>query len=879
MGRRLVVALGFTFLLFFSVAGGAFAFNDVGPDHPYLDAITTLSDRGAISGFDDGTFRPDSLVTRQQFAKIIVKTLGLAVTGTEVCPFIDVTKGTSSTDPFYPDKYVAVCAAQGIAAGKSPSTFVPGNPISRYQLITMVVRAMDTLYPGALETPPADYQSTWDPALSSVHGDNARRAEFNHLLAGLRLSHIDPNDPMPRGEVAQVLARVSSQFVAPLPYYPMDNVHALAVRPGGKELYAYSWDPSVLLVVDLAAPGYPVIGDIPLTGRRGIPGSSLSFSADGTRAFLCRVLDPGYEYGALTDTPSPNYVAVIDAVKRQVEFTVDMPPGLVVAQAPVPSPDGKWLYVAANTFDGKQNHLGVAKIDLGQRKMVDFLVVEGANFLAGSADGKRLYVARGLDLADGSPAPNLLSVVDTGTFAVTASVPVGKGPRYVAVTPDGRKAYVFSQLSNDTTVIDLETATVVTTLDIGADRSTIAIAPDGRKAYITLPGSGFTFQFGYGVAVIDVRTDTFMGAVPVHIEPITIAMDPDGTKTYVSDGNANGRNPAHVHVIDTVSDRYLRPIILRPAATIMPTAIDVSHDGQTLFVLSEGKVNEDKRVLVVDIASRTVLHWLPFKAPRALKVSADGTKVYVLCEQELDVVDSATFQTIRSVNLSGVYPDLGDGGMDQEVFSFIFNRTESLAYLSAVSEQVVVVNMTTGQVVGRIPFAEQPMHVARGLALSPDGAKLFVSDYHSNTVSVIDTISKTVIKKIPVVDQPTAIRVSADGKRVYVLGRLGMAAVSVFDAQTYGLIRTYAWSVSQAIDFELPADERYIYFADWDPNWFIAYDLQEDKAVKIVKTGLDPFNMVSSPDKRYIYITNFTSDSVSIFDTQANDMIGSITLR
>ncbi len=50
----------------------------------------------------DGTFGPDNSVTRQQFAKMIVKTLGLAVTGSEICPFIDVDTTPNPTDPYYP---------------------------------------------------------------------------------------------------------------------------------------------------------------------------------------------------------------------------------------------------------------------------------------------------------------------------------------------------------------------------------------------------------------------------------------------------------------------------------------------------------------------------------------------------------------------------------------------------------------------------------------------------------------------------------------------------------------------------------------------------------------------------------------------------------
>ena len=88
--------------------------------------------------------------------------------------------------------------------GKTATTFAPYDPISRFQLISMVVRALEKAALDA-EDSPADYHSTWDPALSQQHGQNARLAEYNHLLRGIPLASLNPWDPMPRGEVASVL--------------------------------------------------------------------------------------------------------------------------------------------------------------------------------------------------------------------------------------------------------------------------------------------------------------------------------------------------------------------------------------------------------------------------------------------------------------------------------------------------------------------------------------------------------------------------------------------------------------------------------------------------------------------------------------------------
>jgi hypothetical protein len=118
-------------------------FSDVDPASPYAADVTALYERGVISGFADGTFGPDLSVTRQQFAKMIVLTLGYHVSPLAACGFKDVDSQLDPKDPGYPSAYIAVCAATGITVGKTADTFGPYDLISRAQLITMVARAGD----------------------------------------------------------------------------------------------------------------------------------------------------------------------------------------------------------------------------------------------------------------------------------------------------------------------------------------------------------------------------------------------------------------------------------------------------------------------------------------------------------------------------------------------------------------------------------------------------------------------------------------------------------------------------------------------------------------------------------------------------------------
>ncbi|MFH0915111.1 MAG: hypothetical protein V1912_01520, partial [bacterium] len=138
----------------------------------------------------------------------IVLTMGHEVPSGIVCPFTDVDLVPNPVDPLYPAKYVAVCALHGITTGKTATTFDPYSNIIRFQVISMVVRAVDEVSPGLLATPPGSFTPTWSPASSPQHGQNAARAEYHGLLGGLPLGSLDPFAPMPRGEVAQILSNL-----------------------------------------------------------------------------------------------------------------------------------------------------------------------------------------------------------------------------------------------------------------------------------------------------------------------------------------------------------------------------------------------------------------------------------------------------------------------------------------------------------------------------------------------------------------------------------------------------------------------------------------------------------------------------------------------
>ncbi len=119
-----------------------------------------------------------------------------------------------------------------------------------------------------------------------------------------------------------------------------------------------------------------------------------------------------------------------------------------------------------------------------------------------------------------------VSVLDTATNTVTATVPVGTGPIGVAVSPDGARVYVTLQGSNAVSVISAATNTVTATMPVGLGPIGVAVSPDGARVYVTNSDSN-------AVSVINAATNTVTATVPV---PFGLAVSPDGARVYVANG-------------------------------------------------------------------------------------------------------------------------------------------------------------------------------------------------------------------------------------------------------------------------------------------------------------------------------------------------------
>lgn len=208
-----------------------------------------------------------------------------------------------------------------------------------------------------------------------------------------------------------------------------------------------------------------------------------------------------------------------------------------------------------------------------------------------------------------------VSVIDTAKNEVTTTIPVGRSPRGIAISPDGATAYVTSAVDDTVSLVDTTSNTVSMTIPVGKAPQGIMVTPDGTKAYV-VNGKGNS------VTVLNTATKQVVVTIPVGKEPQAIAIAPDGKTAYVTNFDDNT-----VSVLNTAADTVLSTVAL--GSKKGPNGIAVTPDGQRALVVN---FNGDSFSLLDATANPVVVSGDPVSfglQPAKVAISADGTRAYI----------------------------------------------------------------------------------------------------------------------------------------------------------------------------------------------------------------------------------------------------------
>lgn len=132
--KKFIAMLTSVVMLMTALCSAAFAsFSDVDDTNPYKKAITTLSTLNVISGYDDGTFAPDKVISRAEFTSLIVHMLGFENMTSEENSFDDL------SDDHWAKNYIQTAYGLGIISGMGDGTFEADSPVTYEQALKMIV--------------------------------------------------------------------------------------------------------------------------------------------------------------------------------------------------------------------------------------------------------------------------------------------------------------------------------------------------------------------------------------------------------------------------------------------------------------------------------------------------------------------------------------------------------------------------------------------------------------------------------------------------------------------------------------------------------------------------------------------------------------------
>lgn len=236
-------------------------------------------------------------------------------------------------------------------------------------------------------------------------------------------------------------------------------------------------------------------------------------------------------------------------------------------------------------------------------------------------------------------------IVDANTLEIVAKVPTGDFPHEVAVSADGKTAYVANygaqQPNNSISVIDIPARKEVKRIDLGGFYRPHGIAVADGKVYFTSESSRTVARLDPATEKIDWVMGT--GQTATHM----LAMTPDNGKIYTA--NIASNTVTSINLKGPPSPANIKQI----SVGIQPEAIDISPDGKEVWVGQNG----DGKISIIDPATDQVKESISVgKVPIRVKFTPDGKYVLVsdASSGELVVVDAATRKELKRAAVGGV---------------------------------------------------------------------------------------------------------------------------------------------------------------------------------------------------------------------------------
>jgi YVTN family beta-propeller protein len=387
------------------------------------------------------------------------------------------------------------------------------------------------------------------------------------------------------------------------------------------------------------------------------------------------------------------------------------------------------------------------------------------------------------------PDTNSVAVIDGSnnslltTIAIAASTATGSGthPASIAITPDGKTAYVVNQAcspSSTVSVINTATNAVATTIPISGCPQEIALTPDGSHGYVTT-------RVPPGVLVIDLSTNAVVATISLGSgdRPSGVVVSPHGDYVWVGSNNTGNSLYAIATATNTVVSTTTIPDPQLPGtnATCGMGELVVSPDANFLL----GTCSANEAVMVDAHTAGVAFNVLVSCSAGAPAITPDQTKAYVadvecgsLTERDLGLSGTtSTFQLCSTSCPSGDNPT-----------ELAFTADSSRGYVTAVHSSggavLLVFDTATKGVITYLPLNGKS---AGGLAIARAATSTALSaSVNPSTFGQQVSFSVTVTPAQASALTPTGTVTFSDGSTV--LGTVALSSgTAIFNFSGLGI--------------------------------------------------------------------------------------------
>ena len=235
----------------------------------------------------------------------------------------------------------------------------------------------------------------------------------------------------------------------------------------------------------------------------------------------------------------------------------------------------------------------------------------------------------------------------------------------------------------------------------------------------------------------------------------------------------------------------------------------------------------------------------------------------------VSVIDLRTFELAKTLKVGSEPTGIAANSKKNEIY-----------VVNAGSANVNIIDAETNAIVGTIGVHGRPYFID----VSDDGTRAYVANSASANVSVIDLEKRIVLGNIRVGTSPGLARVSLDGSTVVVSNR-GDNTVSLIDTKMLA-VRATLPVCQQPEDIAILPDSSKAFVSCSGSNQVASIQLRnqaakdpqkrDDRVLALLDVGRMPVSLTLKPDGGEMIVCNFDSDSISIIET-ANDEVGNST--